>query len=153
MSTSQQKPPIFIASDHAGYELKAEMCAFLQTHYIVKDLGPSSAEAVDYPHYAHRLAEAVSNSSQSIGVLLCGTGNGMAMSANKHPNIRAAVCWSEELVRLARAHNYANILCLPARFLSKKKCEVLVECFLETPFEGGRHKRRVRQISLFSASV
>ena len=143
---------LFIASDHAGYRLKEHAIAFLKLlGYVVKDLGPESDEAVDYPHYAHQMAEVVSNSPQSLGLLFCGTGNGMAMASNKHPNIRAAVCWNEELVQLARAHNHANIICLPARFLTEEKCESLLRCFLETPFEGGRHARRIRQISLFPA--
>lgn len=148
-----ERPAVFIASDHAGYGLKAYLYTFLKNKsYLVKDLGPESDTSVDYPYYAHRLAHAVSHSEQSIGVLLCGTGNGMAMAANKHPQMRAALCWNEQLVRLARQHNHANVLCLPARFLNQQESEVLLLCFLETSFEGGRHERRIRQIPLFDMS-
>ena len=151
MSSIQGKPSIFIASDHAGYAIKSRLCAFLaQNGYEVKDLGADSETPVDYPHYAHRLAEAVSNSEHSLGVLLCGTGNGMAMSANKHPKIRAALCWSKEIVQLARAHNHANVLCLPVRFLSPEVCAHLLDEFLHTQGKGGRHHRRVTQISMFT---
>ena len=150
VDASTERPFIFVASDHAGYVLKKRLCAFLGAHgYEFKDMGTDSEEAVDYPRYAHRLAEAVSNSENSLGLLLCGTGNGMAITSNKHPNIRAALCWNESVVILAREHNHANVLCLPVRLLSHQTCEELLSVFLQTSCKGGRHQRRVRQISMF----
>jgi ribose 5-phosphate isomerase B len=112
----------------------------------VEDLGTNSADSTDYPDFAHAVARAVA-STNGVGVLLCGSGNGVAMAANKHADIRAAVCWNEEIARLARQHNDANIICIPARFVSKELTEKMTELFLSTGFEGGRHQRRVQKIN------
>ncbi|MFW5726919.1 MAG: RpiB/LacA/LacB family sugar-phosphate isomerase [bacterium] len=115
--------------------------------YEVRDFGPSSEASVDYPDFAHPLAEAVSKGECSLGILICGSGNGVAITANKHADIRAALCWNTELAALARQHNNANVLCLPARFISRELAVELAEIFLSTEFEGGRHEKRVAKIS------
>ena len=110
------------------------------------NFGADSAESVDYPDFAHPVAEAVEQGKAQMGILLCGTGNGVAMTANKHQGIRAALCWTEEVARLVRQHNDANVLAIPARFVSEALALAMVDIFIETPFEGGRHERRVRKI-------
>lgn len=138
---------IAIGGDHAGYEYKEQLRKHLEEKgYEVKDFGPFSADSVDYPDFAHPIAEAVANSSQDAGILICGSGNGVAMTANKHQGIRAALCWNEELAALARQHNKANILCLPSRFVPYELAEKMAGTFLTTEFEGGRHDRRVEKI-------
>lgn len=137
-----------IGGDHAGYDLKKLLIAKLEAEgHHVKDFGPYSNESVDYPDYVHPLATAVHSGEFDFGIAICGSGNGVAMVANKHQGIRAALCWKPELAELARAHNDANILCLPARFISQEEAEQCVEVFLTEPFEGGRHKRRVDKIN------
>lgn len=136
-----------MGSDHAGYELKAKLekllvAAGLQVH----DHGPHTADSVDYPDYAHPVATQVATES-ILGILICGSGNGVCMTANKHAGIRAALCWNKELAMLARQHNNANILCIPARFVSEALAIEMVEAFLTTAFEGGRHATRVNKIS------
>ena len=139
---------IAIGSDHAGYQLKSTIGSFLEkSGYIIKDFGPESDASVDYPDFAHPVAEYVEKSGDDLGILICGSANGVAMSANKHPNIRAAVCWNVELAELARQHNNANILCLPARFIDTDVAKSITTAFLENSFEGGRHARRVGKIS------
>jgi ribose 5-phosphate isomerase B len=138
---------IFIGCDHAGFELKEWLKQLLKDKgHQVEDLGTNSADSTDYPDFAHAVARAVA-STNGVGVLLCGSGNGVAMTANKHADIRAAVCWNEEIARLARQHNDANIICIPARFVSKELTEKMTELFLSTGFEGGRHQRRVQKIN------
>lgn len=138
---------IFIGCDHAGFELKEWLKQLLKDKgHQVEDLGTNSADSTDYPDFAHAVARAVA-STNGVGVLLCGSGNGVAMTANKHADIRAAVCWNEEIARLARQHNNANIICIPARFVSKELTEKMTELFLSTGFEGGRHQRRVQKIN------
>ncbi|MCC6384424.1 MAG: ribose 5-phosphate isomerase B [Bacteroidia bacterium] len=138
---------IIIGSDHAGFLLKEELKTFLKDKkYSVTDAGTYSADSVDYPDFAHAVAGEVEKMN-SIGILICGSGNGVAMAANKHQGIRAALCWTEEIARLARQHNNANILCLPARFISRNLAVTLTEVFLSTAFEGGRHERRVAKIN------
>jgi ribose 5-phosphate isomerase B len=138
---------IFIGCDHAGFELKEWLKQLLKDKgHQVEDLGTNSADSTDYPDFAHAVARAVA-STNGVGVLLCGSGNGVAMAANKHADIRAAVCWNEEIARLARQHNDANIICIPARFVSKELTEKMTELFLSTGFEGGRHQRRVQKIN------
>ena len=139
---------LHIASDHAGYELKeiikqrfADRCEWV-------DHGTFSSDSVDYPDYAHPLAEAVASEADGCGILICGTGNGMAITANKHAGIRAALCWSHDIAALARQHNNANVLVMPARFIDADTAADLVDTFLSTPFEGGRHERRVQKINL-----
>lgn len=136
-----------IASDHAGFEMKEELKRFLKEKgYEVKDFGTHSPESMDYPDVAHPLAESIEKGEVSQGIALCGSGNGISMTLNKHQGIRAALCWNEELAALARQHNDANVLSLPARFISVELAKRIVEKFLESSFEGGRHLRRVNKI-------
>jgi ribose 5-phosphate isomerase B len=138
---------ILIASDHAGYELKKELASELQRRgYRVRDLGTNSNDSTDYADFAHPLAREVSEGKTSRGVLLCGTGLGMSYVANRYPNVRAAVAWSPEVAELARSHNDSNVLVLPARFVSADEASQILAKWLETPFEGGRHERRVGKI-------
>jgi len=140
---------IALASDHAGFFLKEKVLAYLiREKYDVKDFGCSSEEAVDYPDFGHPLANAVSAGDFEYGISICGTGNGINMVVNKHPGIRSALCWNEEICRLARAHNDANILALPGWFISESEALLIIKTFLTTSFEGGRHARRVGKISL-----
>ena len=140
---------IAITSDHAGFFLKEKVLAYLiREKYDVKDFGCSSEEAVDYPDFGHPLANAVSAGDFEYGISICGTGNGINMVVNKHPGIRSALCWNEEICRLARAHNDANILALPGWFISESEALLIIKTFLTTSFEGGRHARRVGKISL-----
>ena len=139
---------IAIWGHHAGYDLKSTLIKKLESDgHVVKDFGPFSGEAVDYPDYIHPLAEAVLSDEFDFGVAICGSGHGVNMVANKHAGIRAALCWRPELAALARTHNDANILCLPARWISQEDAEGAVDAFLSEPFEGGRHKRRVDKIN------
>lgn len=137
---------IAIGADHAGYEYKELLTRFLG-EYEIKDFGTYSAESVDYPDFAHPVAEAVEKKETDLGILICGSANGVAITANKHQGIRAAICWSEELAKLARQHNDANILCIPARFVSAEEARKIADAFLHTAFEGGRHTDRVNKIS------
>lgn len=138
---------IAIGGDHAGFLYKKDIKEYLvQKGFELKDFGTDSEESTDYPDYAHPLAEAVGNTEFDLGILICGSGNGVAMTANKHPKVRAALCWNTELSSLARQHNNANVLCLPARFVSLEEAKAMVDTFLQTPFEGGRHERRVNKI-------
>ena len=139
---------VAIGGDHAGFEYKKKLVAFLEKEgHEVKDFGPDSDASVDYPDHVHPLAEAVEKKEQTLGILWCGSANGVAMTANKHQDIRAAIAWEEELAALARQHNNANIICIPARFIDYDKAESIVKTFLTTDFEGGRHGRRVDKIS------
>ena len=136
-----------IAADHAGFEMKEQLEAWLKEHgYDVRDLGTDSLESTDYADYAHPLADMVSKGDARRGVLLCVTGLGMAYAANRHPHVRAAVVWSPEIAELSRKHNDANVLVLPSRFLSAEDAGKILQVFLETGFDGGRHTRRVEKI-------
>jgi ribose 5-phosphate isomerase B len=136
-----------ISADHAGFELKEKLESHLRERgYEVDDLGADSPASSDYPDYAHPLAQKVSNGDVKRGVMLCGTGLGMAYVANRYPHVRAAVVWSPEIAELSRKHNDANVLILPARFLSEADAERILDVWLDTPFEGGRHERRVAKI-------
>ena len=136
-----------IAADHAGFEMKEQLEERLKARgYEVKDLGTDSPASTDYADYAHPLADMVSRGDVKRGVLLCGTGLGMAYAANRHPHVRAAVAWAPEIAELARKHNDANVLVLPSRFLSPEDAEKILDVFLATDFEGGRHVRRVEKI-------
>lgn len=136
-----------IGSDHAGFQLKERLKEELRRlGYGVEDVGTDSAASVDYPDYAHPVAERVEQGAARRGVLLCGTGLGMSYAANRHAGVRAALAWSPEIARLAREHNDANVLVLPARFLSEDEGVAILRTWLETPFEGGRHGRRVEKI-------
>jgi ribose 5-phosphate isomerase B len=140
---------ILIASDHAGFELKEKLERALgMLGYDVEDLGTDSEQSTDYADYAHALADRVSTGQAQRGVLLCGTGLGMSYTANRHANVRAAVAWSPEIAKLARQHNDANVLVLPARFVSDEQGLAILKTWLDTPFEGGRHARRVEKIEL-----
>lgn len=144
-----KKKKIAIVSDHAGFFLKEKLLKFIiREGYDVKDFGCSSSEPVDYPDFAHPMANAVSAGDYELGISICGTGNGINMVVNKHPGIRGALCWNEEIGRLARAHNDANICALPGRFISESEAYLIVKTFLNTSFEGGRHKGRIDKISL-----
>lgn len=137
---------IAIGSDHAGFELKQKLIEVLtEKGHMMWDLGPESADSVDYPDYAHKVAMNVSNFGTT-GILICGSANGVAITANKHQKIRAAIAWTPELAALSRAHNNANILCLPARFINEETAIAAVDAFLSTEFEGGRHEKRVEKI-------
>ncbi len=139
---------IAIGGDHAGYELKEIVASHLQKKgFTLKDFGTNSPDSVDYPDFAHPVSSAVEASEFDLGILICGSANGVAITANKHQGIRAAICWTEELAALARQHNNANVLCLPARFISKELALKTVDTFLSTDFEGGRHANRVNKIS------
>lgn len=137
---------LIIGSDHAGVSYKTALKDFFQEHEI-EDVGPQSEDSVDYPDFAHPVAQAVAEGKFPLGILLCGSGNGVCMTANKHENIRAALCWNTELAALARQHNNANVLCIPARFVSLPEAKAIMKAFLEAEFEGGRHARRVAKIS------
>ncbi|MBQ2176787.1 MAG: ribose 5-phosphate isomerase B [Alphaproteobacteria bacterium] len=139
---------VLIASDHAGYELKEALKEAFANDFEWVDYGTFSTESVDYPDFAHKLATDVANGSYQYGVLICGTGNGMAMSANKHAGIRAGLCWSKEIAALVRQHNNANILVMPARFIPFETASEIVKTFFSTDFEGGRHQRRIDKINL-----
>jgi ribose 5-phosphate isomerase B len=140
--------PVAIGSDHAGFNYKEAIISFLDGKNVTwKDFGTDSTESVDYPDFAHPVAEAVENNEAAFGILICGSGNGVAITANKHQNIRAAICWGEELAGLARQHNDANIICIPARFVREHLVEKMLEIFIHTEFEGGRHENRVKKIS------
>jgi len=140
---------IGIASDHAGFEMKQGLIDYLtESGYEVKDFGTCSPESMDYPDVAHPLAVSVANGESEYGIGLCGSGNGISMTLNKHQEIRAALCWNEELASLARHHNDANILTLPARFISLETAIRITATFLTEPFDGGRHRHRVEKIPL-----
>lgn len=139
---------IAIGSDHAGFAMKEYLIAHLEKEgYRFQDFGTNSEESVDYPDYIHPLANAVDKGSFQKGIILCGTANGVAITANKYKKVRAAVCWNEQVVAFSRQHNDANILALPARFISCEEALNFVRLFFSTDFEGGRHERRVQKIS------
>jgi ribose 5-phosphate isomerase B len=139
---------IAIGSDHAGYEMKEALINWISEQGVpVIDFGPESTESVDYPDYAHAVTASILDEESVIGILICGTGNGICMTANKWRDIRAALCWNSEIASLVRQHNNANVLCLPARFISIEEAIGIVEIFLDTEFEGGRHEKRVDKIN------
>ena len=140
--------PIAIGCDHAGFEYKEDIISFLDGKSVpYKDFGTWSAESVDYADFAHPVAIYVEQHKTTFGILLCGSANGVAITANKHQGIRAAICWGEELAELARKHNDANIICIPARFVREGDVEKMLEIFMHTVFEGGRHENRVKKIA------
>ena len=139
---------IGIGGDHAGFEYKQKLIQKLESDgYQVTDFGPNSSDSVDYPDYIHPLASGLEAGDQELSIAICGSGNGVCMTANKHQNVRAALCWDNELAALARQHNNANVICIPARFVAYELATSMVETFLTTDFEGGRHQRRVDKIS------
>lgn len=141
-------PTIAIGADHAGFEFKELLKKWLEKNgYQVKDFGTHSLDSVDYPDFAHPVASEVESTKADLGVLLCGSANGVAITANKHQGVRAALCWNEEVASLARQHNDANVVCIPARFVSYEQAEKILDRFLHASFEGGRHAKRVDKIS------
>jgi ribose 5-phosphate isomerase B len=143
-----QQKIIPIGADHAGFTLKETIIKHLESKgYDIKDFGCFSEVSIDYPDYAHPVAEMVENNSGTIGILICGSGNGINMTANKHQGIRSALCWKKEIAELARQHNNANIITLPARFITEEEAIEMVDVFLSTEFEGGRHQNRIDKIA------
>lgn len=146
-TTFNKSLPVVIGGDHAGVDYKAEINKMLATEgMLIVDKGAYSKDSVDYPDFAHPVATEVADGKAAFGILICGSGNGVCMTANKHAGIRAALCWNTELAALARQHNNANILCIPARFVSLEVAMEMVRTFMNTDFEGGRHERRVEKI-------
>ena len=140
--------PIAIGSDHAGLEYKAQLVLWLnEKGFQVKDWGTYTPDSVDYPDYAHLVSTAVEKGEAAFGILLCGSANGVAMTANKHEGIRAGLCWLTEVAELTRLHNDANMICIPARFVSLDAAKEMIEKFMTTAFEGGRHQNRVNKIA------
>lgn len=137
-----------IGADHAGFTLKESIIKHLKSKGLTcQDFGCSSEDSIDYPDFAHPVAEFIESHSGSLGILICGSGNGISMTANKHQGIRSAICWKKEIAALARQHNNANIITLPARFISTEEAIEMVDVFLNTDFEGGRHQTRVEKIA------
>ncbi len=144
-----QELPLVIGGDHAGYEYKELIKkALADAGWTIEDKGTHSTDSTDYPDYAHPVADMVDNGSASVGILICGSGNGVCMTANKHQNVRAGLCWTSEIAELARLHNDANIICVPARYVSTDEALGMIDTFLSTAFEGGRHERRVNKICM-----
>ena len=144
LSSFDLSKPIAIGSDHAGFEYKTALIDWLKEKGLqVKDFGVDSNQSVDYPDYAHPVASFVETGEAAFGILLCGSANGVCMTANKHQHIRAALCWESEVAKLVRQHNNANIICLPARFIALAFAKSLIEIFIATEFEGGRHATRI----------
>ncbi len=138
---------IIIGSDHAGYEYKSDLISFLEKEGVdYEDCGCYSVDSVDYPDYAHDVSKKVLKNKGSLGVLICGSANGVAMASNKHAGIRAAICWNKKISSLAITHNNANVLCIPARFISKEEQKKILKAFMSSDFQGGRHERRVKKI-------
>lgn len=147
MKEQSENKTIAIGSDHAGYTYKTAIAHWLgRNGYAIIDAGPDSEASTDYPDHVHPVADAVEKGDAYLGIILCGSGNGVAMTANKHQGIRAALCWNNEIASLARQHNDANILAIPARYVPEAVALSMVQTFLETQFEGGRHQKRVDKI-------
>jgi ribose 5-phosphate isomerase B len=142
--------PLAIGSDHAGFEYKAKLINYLRDEkgVALRDFGTYNSDSVDYPDFAHPVANAVESKEYSFGILLCGSANGVAISANKHAHIRAAICWENEIASLARMHNDANIICIPARFVTLDVAKQMIDTFIATAFEGGRHAIRVDKMAI-----
>ena len=137
---------ISIGNDHAGVDYKNFIIEELKEKYNIVNHGTDNESSVDYPDFAHPVSSDVNNKKSDLGILICGSGNGVAMTANKHKKVRAALCWNQEIAMLAKQHNNANVVCIPARFISKEETLKIVKSFIETNFEGGRHERRVNKI-------
>lgn len=149
MSILQENKKVAMCSDHAGFELKSIIQGYLEAQDVeYVDFGTNSADSCDYPDFAHPCANAVESGECYPGIAMCGSGNGISMTLNKHQGVRAALCWTVELAKLARQHNDANVLVLPARFIEPVLALEIVDAFLNTPFEGGRHINRVNKIAL-----
>lgn len=143
----KSKLKIAIGADHAGFEYKQALQELLSQTHETRDFGTYSADSVDYPDFAHPVANAVESGDFDLGILVCGSANGVAITANKHQGIRAAICWEEELAVLARSHNNANVVCIPQRFITLDEAKKIVQAFLTTDFEGGRHANRVNKMT------
>jgi ribose 5-phosphate isomerase B len=140
---------IAIGGDHAGFGYKTEIITYLKSKgYDVQDFGTNSEASCDYPDYVHPLALAVEAKQADLGILICGSANGVAITANKHQGVRAALCWENEIASLARQHNDANVVCIPARFITLDSAKEITDTFINTPFEGGRHQNRVDKIAI-----
>ncbi len=147
MSAFNLKLPIAIGCDHAGFDCKEDLISVFDGEGLTfTDFGTFNKDSVDYPDFAHPVAWAVEKGEAAFGILLCGSANGVAITANKHVGVRAAICWGEELAELARKHNDANIICIPARFVRDGDAKKILDIFMNTPFEGGRHQKRVDKI-------
>lgn len=147
MFTLNLSKPIAIGCDHAGVDYKNAIKELLEKKGLaVKDFGTNTKDSVDYPDFAHPVAASVENNETAFGILICGSANGVAMTANKHSGVRAAICWENELAALARQHNDANVICIPARFVDEHAALTMVDTFMNTAFEGGRHENRVKKI-------
>ena len=141
--------PVAIGADHAGFEYKEFLKQVLQEDgWITDDKGTHSLDSVDYPDFAHPVADMTAKGAAAFGILVCGSGEGVCITANKHSGVRAALCWNTEVAQLSRQHNNANVICLPARFVSKDEAQAMLRAFIDTPFEGGRHEKRVEKINL-----
>jgi ribose 5-phosphate isomerase B len=138
---------ILIGNDHAGYSLKLSIIKNLEDKYEIFDKGSYSDESVDYPDYASIIAKEIQSEKGDLGILICGTGNGVCMTANKFKGIRAVICWNEEIAKLAKQHNNANIICIPSRFIKVEEAMKIIESFILEKFEGGRHERRIKKIN------
>jgi ribose 5-phosphate isomerase B len=144
ITTFNTQLPIAIGSDHAGFEYKKQIIDWLQhSNLFVKDFGTNSEASVDYPDFAHPVATSVENNETAFGILLCGSANGVAITANKHKNIRAGLCWNNEVAKLVRLHNNANVICIPTRFVTLELAIDMINIFMQTSFEGGRHQQRI----------
>ncbi|MCF8224969.1 MAG: ribose 5-phosphate isomerase B [Bacteroidales bacterium] len=141
--------PIIIGSDHAGYNMKKELVKHLKKKGIkVDDIGTNSNDAVDYPDYGHKLGKMVGEGKFKMGISICGSGNGISMTTNKHAGVRGAICWNEDITEMARRHNDANICSLPARYIDLDTAKRIVDIFVETNFDGGRHEKRIKKIDI-----
>jgi ribose 5-phosphate isomerase B len=139
---------IAIGADHAGFKMKTLIIDWLSPKVeVLNDLGTNSEESVDYPDFAHAVAGEVEKGNYDLGILICGSGIGVDMTANKHQGIRSALCWTKEISKLAKSHNNANVICLPGRFISFETAKEILDTFMKTKFEGGRHGRRIEKIS------
>lgn len=138
---------ILIGNDHAGYSLKLSIIKNLEDKYEFFDKGSYSDESVDYPDYASTIAKEIQSEKGDLGIIICGTGNGVCMTANKFKGIRAVICWNEEIAKLAKQHNNANIICIPSRFIKVEEAMKIIESFILEKFEGGRHERRIKKIN------
>lgn len=148
MSPFNLSLPVAIGCDHAGFSYKEAIISFLDGKNVAwKDFGTYNSDSVDYPDFAHPVAHEVENNKAAFGILICGSANGVAITANKHQQIRAAICWGEELAELARKHNNANVICIPARFVREELVEKMIDVFMHTEFEGGRHNNRIEKIA------
>lgn len=148
MSAFDLSKPIAIGGDHAGFEYKSVIVKWLsEKGYQLDDKGVHENKSVDYPDYAHPVANMVEQGEAALGILICGSANGVCMTANKHQGIRAALCWQTDVAKITRQHNNANIICIPARFVALEYAKQMIEVFLETEFEGGRHAKRVEKMS------